>query len=569
MNRKEQAELALLAGLHISQYDLDSYCLFFLFVHSSQGCHSFVRLFGTVVLCSTLLASCFSTFISGWIADRTARRIHLTLRLSCLCQLLVSAVAYVLCPWLLRSAALSAEYSWLHLPGDFWVVLFVVLRGQVVVNNRATIWKVVKLRVQFTVGASNVQDQEVTLSRIGSIADAISDIYEGLLLFVSFLVASGKLSFLPFLNGGEDDLWNSTVWMLFGNLLMVDVVLVILSLTFVRSDKFQQPLQQQQETEEGRGTENAIELQALMKDEKEKAVEADEADEEGTEEKSEEEEIRIDQENTISTIVFAKEEEEVEEIRSVFRWRSFLAYWKGSFSQLRATPVAINAIIHGWASFGLALLALDPIMVVRVNSSNEPDGSDDNAKEEDSTPSNFCNSFHINLLLQGSISNAAYLVGALSYFFFLVKCPPLLFHQRIYPALGVLLMLGMASLWLVPAASMLNFVIVAITAIVPYYVFEYDYYLSTSAVHQRLFGFTHGLAWSGFNFEKLLAGLMLINVQVTQKFVHLLLGLYITVAGASVLHSVLFARRHRERLLAHQRQQHLQPHRQPEGDSSS
>jgi hypothetical protein len=111
----------------------------------------------------------------------------------------------------------------------------------------------------------------------------------------------------------------------------------------------------------------------------------------------------------------------------------------------------------------------------------------------DQTLANFCGGTLSNLVSQGAYLNLTFLVFTILYGIFLVRCPPMAYYTKVFPILCVVLGAVTGSLFFRGLPSPLIFTIVSVAQVMPYYLSNYDFYMFTTAIDEKYYGWLSGL----------------------------------------------------------------------------
>lgn len=178
--------------------------------------------------------------------------------------------------------------------------------------------------------------------------------------------------------------------------------------------------------------------------------------------------------------------------------------WRWLMLRLRylvRTPTVFNTVLHSLLILVMYNLFTYPITVLVGTEDNETHSS---SYEE--TIDNYCGGTLINLIEQGAIVMATYLVSSFMYLAVLVRCPPRIYYNFALPVLSVVTAASaLAVLFLrntIPGIA--TKIVVAVAQVLPYYINAFTYYVMNTAIRQEYYGVI--MAVYAFGVQSILAG---------------------------------------------------------------
>jgi len=150
------------------------------------------------------------------------------------------------------------------------------------------------------------------------------------------------------------------------------------------------------------------------------------------------------------------------------------------------------------------------------------------------------------LLTQGAFLNITFLVTTLIYTVFLVKMPPSTYYRYIFAGWATALAAVVGILWGVAPtmAPNLAFFVVSVAQVMPYYMFEYDFFVYTSTVSEKYYGFLYNILSVAYSFVTVVIGFIL-QYSVSDNT---LFSMCIVILFILIVHSLYFGFRHKQTL---------------------
>jgi hypothetical protein len=164
---------------------------------------------------------------------------------------------------------------------------------------------------------------------------------------------------------------------------------------------------------------------------------------------------------------------------------------------VRSAPV-LNTMLHSLTILVLYNLMTYPITILvgteddQVNSHRTPADVSSSlpASSASETLENYCGGALINLIEQGAVLMACYLVSSLLYLAVLVRCPPRIYYKYALPALAIVtggsLLVILFLRGALPRVAIT--IVVSIAQVLPYYINAFTYYVMNTAIKQEYYG---------------------------------------------------------------------------------
>ncbi|KAL6056839.1 hypothetical protein QOT17_015866 [Balamuthia mandrillaris] len=491
MNRVEAYKLGLLAGLADAVQDLDETYLYLLIPLSAFGCTKTDYVFGAILtaakICSFFIKPC-----SGWLVDATEQWQHWTV--------LVTSVLATL------SAAVMMFFGQ-DIPMLPLVTALYVFEQFVLVANETSIWKVIKQRCEAAFPAASnseaqvhendkytpsvsAQQQQKQISWIGVIAEVSSNTYET----VALAACLGCAHF------GDSFFWTRAL--MIGSIVGGNAIILVLCVSiFPASSSLSSLLSLFQRKD----AEHKKALLASYRHRRSTTYTIQQVEEGRT--KDEEQEEAEDE--------VARQEKEVKQDdgkckhnSEFYRFASAVfLFFKERLVAFFTSGLALHVILISWLLYTFSETVEYPVTFAISQSDVECKAGD---TTDACTADNFCHGTIRNLLEATALEELTYVGGAVLYFLFLLKCPPGLYFVSVLPALSVVLIGVVASLWLVDYfPPHLPFVLTSIALVLPTFLEKYIFYFWTAKVESEYFGFFYGTYGFGENVLHIASSLLL------------------------------------------------------------
>eukprot|EP01028_Stygiella_incarcerata_P003191 TRINITY_DN16147_c0_g1_i1.p1 TRINITY_DN16147_c0_g1~~TRINITY_DN16147_c0_g1_i1.p1 ORF type:complete len:634 (-),score=149.74 TRINITY_DN16147_c0_g1_i1:267-2168(-) len=553
-HRWEIRKFGLLWGLDMMQQDFDKYLSYFLIASTSSGCH-FLDVFTYWFLVMTIVAFPWN-FVSGWLTDYMHSGQHYLMSIASFLQLFFLVVEIMLC----------------HLDMNIWIICIVFqLRQMMITQTLSSVWKLVKMRLAVItkkymddVGVLVDGDVEnIVVSSVGNDGDLFCDGVQVAALGSCFLMAQER--FLSF---------SQLTFVMCCICFVVDLVVLLLSLSFKKKDLVLDPLDVLALEEAMRKTPNQLEKEdsdetsmILISDTMGPTMDAQSFKPQQHQEEHEGEKEYGSEKSPL--IVTKKRGISLGEIRSsetssdaghsiassapssscssasstdplLKRSRKSIResislmwmYVKVRVIYLWHHRVALNVMIH--AILGLLVYCIVEYPITMMNAEDESD--DPAGKNVDS----YCGNLLPNLLLQGVFLNIMFFVSSVGYAFFLVRCRPRRYFSLFFPVLCLVTIIALAALLLDDLHPIVTFALIAVAQVLPYYFNTFDYYVFTTALHEEIYGFILSIYGFFAQLTSLLTAFLMTTGWSLHVVVLICLGLYFVLLVYGVGISNLF-----------------------------
>eukprot|EP00005_Dracoamoeba_jomungandri_P003146 CAMPEP_0174256528 /NCGR_PEP_ID=MMETSP0439-20130205/5750_1 /TAXON_ID=0 /ORGANISM="Stereomyxa ramosa, Strain Chinc5" /LENGTH=544 /DNA_ID=CAMNT_0015339169 /DNA_START=1 /DNA_END=1635 /DNA_ORIENTATION=- len=483
MKPAERAKHVILLALSDATGDLDEYFFYFLIPITQYGCDGITYVFGSLLIGKEVISFVSKAF-AGWIVDVSSTKVHWTLFLAALGQILTAAIM-----------CFSGEWMNVWELVALWLVhaVFVAL-------TETAMWKAVKMRCEYFYGSDDQESQEQVISWIGINQHIWSNFYETLFLLAVFLM-------MTFIKPSSDDIFYYCKLLLIISVLLGDLLIVFFSALpvfcfWMGGDLFS----------------NKFAAEAINKEKQQKA-EADLLIPKDSSDPTTQMTGRI-KKWCINGWEFVKEK--------------VLALW--------TTRLAIHAIFLAWLLYVFTEIIEYPVTFASAKGTDYVDCDD---HPDECSTSNYCGKTLTNLVEVSMYDDIAYTLGAVAYFFFLLRFPAKWFYLVILPLVSIAMCGMIVIFWFMDTfPHTLAFICLSLALVVPTYMERFNFYFWMAVVESQHFGFFYGLYGIGQNALHLVVSTILTlfgdDIKAGSWSFNVLLVIGLAMMGVVMVYSVLF-----------------------------
>eukprot|EP01102_Stenamoeba_stenopodia_P015820 TRINITY_DN545_c0_g1_i4.p1 TRINITY_DN545_c0_g1~~TRINITY_DN545_c0_g1_i4.p1 ORF type:complete len:506 (-),score=79.45 TRINITY_DN545_c0_g1_i4:194-1711(-) len=457
----------VLLALVDTSSDFDEYYLYFM-IPLGYGCNNINYVFAALNVLKSIFSFVFN-ILCAYLVDATENYQHIALR-ACASLVLLSALALMYFGTFVSVPTLS--------------ILFVI-HLFAATHIKTLLWKVIKMRTQLVYGKENVEDQEETISRVGTNSAIVSHFYELFVLISTYIIAEKSYSYS----------W-AISWFA-GNTIFSDIAIIFLSVTYSK--------------------------ESIYCDNLNPSV----------------------QECDVTTIQVAKGEEQPilnlvctpSNKEAIIQFlRSGLIGIKARIQYLWEANTALHALVQSLLFCAFGAIAEYPLKFFLSEAEHEYHSVVDSSASVSPTLNNFCSHKLLNLVLLAVFDNIAYAVGSVVYFLLFVNMPPSSWFRFAYPLIGgATLGLVLSLLFLDGVAA---FVVTSCLIAIPFYCQKYNFYFATAHVDEIYFGFLFsGLSLSKSATKTVVSLVFLHAEDRLEEVFGLLLGVCAGLVFISILYS--------------------------------